>query len=277
MAVQFFGRFLTDRGEVDEFHVREALMLMEAENATPDEHAIGRAFTQERDVVRVSTEHRARDASSEDLAVEMGSLGSEELVELLRHQHRQQLQFGEALVQLGYLEPDRLGVLLDAFQATQAQYEIERIDLPDALANHRATRHVLELFPRFTMRVARIHARVGSPRVFDEVPEFAELRVSIPIRGVRGLQVSLLADAEFAQPLAVGTRGLERASLEPEMVRDGVTEFLNLLLGTVITLLAQDGHCLELGMPDYEAELCDGWIVDLAVDRGHAALVLSLF
>jgi hypothetical protein len=277
MAVQLFGRFLTDRGEVDEFHVREALMLMEAENATLGERAIARAFMQERDVVRVITEQRTRDASFGELAAEMGLLGSEQLAVLLRHPHSQPLRFGEALVRLGYLEPDRLGVLLDAFKAAESEYRTDPIDLPDALANHRATRHVLELFPRFTMRMARIHARVAVPRVFDGIPEFAELRVSIPIRGVCGLAVSLLADVEFAQPLAIATRGLEQASLEPELQRDAVGAFLNLLLGNVVTLLAQDGHRLELGTPDYEVEPGAGWIADLAVDRGHAALVLSPF
>jgi len=277
MAVQLFGRFLTDRGEVDEFHIREAMMLMEAENATLGEYAIAWAFMHERDVARVITEQRTRDASFGDLAVEMGLLGSEQLAQLLRHQHSQHLRFGEALVQLGYLEPDRLAVLLETFKAAESQYEFDRIDLPDALANHPATRHVLEMLPRFTLRMARIHARVAALRVFDEVPEFVELQVSIPIRGLRGLEVSLLADVEFAQPLAIATSGLERASLEPEMNRDGVAEFLNVLLGNVVSLLAQDGHRLELGMPDYAAELRDGWIAELAVDRGHAALALSLF
>ena len=277
MAVQLFGRFLTDRGEVDEFHVREALTLMVGENAALGEHAIARAIMQEHDVARVISEQRTRDASFGDLAVEMGLLGSEQLVELLQHQYRQHLQFGEALVQLGYLEPDRLGVLLDAFKAAQAQYEISRIDLPAGLAKHRATRHVLELFPRYTMRVARMHARVGAPRAFDEEPDFVEVQVSIPLRGLCSLEVSLAADIEFAQPLAIATSGLERTSLEPEMVRDGVGEFLNVVLGNVVTHLAQDGYYLELGMPDYEASLCDGWIVDLAVDRGHAALLLSVF
>ena len=50
MAVQLFGRFLTDRGEVDEFHIREAVMLMETENATLGEHAIAWAFMQQTDV-----------------------------------------------------------------------------------------------------------------------------------------------------------------------------------------------------------------------------------
>jgi CheY-specific phosphatase CheX len=136
---------------------------------------------------------------------------------------------------------------------------------------------VLDLLPRFMRRVARMRVRVGEVRPFEAAPDFAEICVSIPFRATRSLEVVLVSDMAFAEALATAVSGLDRHELDPEMVADGVGEFLNVLGGNVASLVSREGHDVELGPPDYEAELCDGWCVDLAVGVGHAALVLSTF
>ena len=277
MSIKFFGQFLIDQGEVDASHVREALGLMDAENATISALAIKQGFMSHKDVTRVNAEQRSRDRAFGDLAVEMGLLQPGQLVEVLQRQRSQRLPIGQALVRLGYLQTDRLGVLLDAYKVDQSEFEVSQCELPDGLASHRLGHCVLDLLPRFLMRVARIHAKTGAIRAFDGAPGFAKVRVSVLLRGARGLEVALASDLEFAEALATAASGLEPADLDPEMIADGVGEFLNVLGGNAASAMAKEGHATELGPPDYEAELCDGWIVDLAVGVGRAALVLSTF
>ena len=277
MAVKFFGQFLIDQGEVDASHVREALDLMEDENPTLGELAVKRGHMTVRQTVEVSAAQRTRDLCFGDLAVELGLLEPEQLVELVQQQRARRLPIGQALVRLGHLTSDRLGTLLDAYKADQAQYEVGEIVLPDALANHRASKYAIELTPRFLMRIARMQAKVGAIRPFDAVPGFAEVRVSVSIRGARGLEVALVADAAFAEALAVAASGLLPQEMDPELVADGVGEFLNVVGGNAVSAVTKEGQRVELGPPDYEATLADGWIVDLAVGTGSAALVLSLF
>jgi hypothetical protein len=277
MSVKFFGQFLIDQGELDASHVREALELMEDSNPILGELAIERGYLTSRQAVQVSAEQRNRDMAFGDLAIDMGFLESEQLVEIVGQQRSRRLPIGRALVQLGHLGNDRLGTLLDAFKADQAQYEIMETDLPDGLASHRVARFVLDLLPRFLMRVARLQAKVGEVACLDTVPDYVETKVSVPLRGARGLEVALVSDLEFAEALATASSGLAPADLDPEMVADGVGEFLNVLAGNAASAMTQEGHRIELGPPDYDAEVADGWIVDLAVDTGRASLVLSTF
>jgi hypothetical protein len=277
MGVKFFGQFLIDSGEIDASHVREALQFMEAENPVIGQIAVAQGLMQPHDVARVHAEQRIRDMAFGDLAVDMGLLGSQELAEILQRQRLQRIPIGQALVHLGHIPSDRFGLLLDAYKADQAQFDVSGIAVPDGLASHCVTAHVLDLLPRFMLRVARIQAKVGEIRVFDQVPDFAEVRVSVLIRGARGLEVALVSDAEFAEALAMQASGLSPRDLDPEMVADGVGEFLSVFCGNAASGLAKLDHRLELGPPDYDAELCDGWIVDLAVGVGRAAVVLSTF
>lgn len=277
MGVKFFGQFLIDSGEIDASHVREALQLMQAENPAIGQIAVAQGLMQPHDVARVHAEQRTRDMTFGDLAVEMGLLASQELVEILQRQRLRRIPIGQALVHLGHIASDRFGLLLDAYKADQAQFDVSEIAVPDALASHHVTFHVLDLLPRFMMRVAGIQAKVGEIHVFDQVPDFAEVRVSVLIRGARGLEVALVSDVEFAEALAMQASGLSPRDLDLEMVADGVGEFLNVLCGNAASGLAKLGHRVELGPPDYDAELCDGWVVDLAVGIGCAAVVLSTF
>ena len=277
MAVKFFGQFLIDQGEVDASQVREALDLMEDENATIGEIANREGYLTAVQASSVSAEQRTRDLSFGDLAVEMGFMQPQELVRTLQIQRECRLPIGEALARLGHLQSDRLGTLLDQYKTDQAQYEASDMMLPDGLANHRVTPYVLELLPKFLMRVARLQAKVGDIRPFGGALSFDEVRVSVTLNGVRGLEVALVADLEFASALAAAASGFEVDDLDPEMVADGVGEFLNVLAGNAAGALTKKGQRVELGPPDYDAEISDGWIVDLAVGKGNAALVLSVF
>jgi CheY-specific phosphatase CheX len=277
VGVKFFGQFLIDSGEIDASHVREALQFMEAENPAIGQIAVAQELMQPRDVARVHAEQRTRDMPFGDLAVDMGLLASQELVEILQRQRLQRIPIGQALVHLGHIASDRFGLLLDTYKADQAQFDVSDVTLPDGLASHGIARHVLDLLPRFMLRVARIEAKVGEVYVLDRPPEFAEVRVSLLIRGARGLEVALASDSEFAEALAMQASGLSPRDLDPEMVADGVGEFLNVLCGNAASGFAKLGHRVELGPPDYDADLCDGWVVDLAVGVGRAAVVLSTF
>jgi CheY-specific phosphatase CheX len=277
MGVRFFGQFLIDAGEIDAGHLREALDLMDGENKLLGQIAIERGYMKADDVTRVNIAQRNRDATFGDLAVELGLLDSRQLVDIVRRQRSQRLPLGQALVRLGHVSSDRLGVLLDAYKSDQSPYSPSRIALPDPLANHRATRFLLELLPRLMLRVGHMEAKIGDIRVFERPPTFAHVRVSVPIRGSRGLDITLVSDLDFAEALATAATGIPAQDLDLEMVTDGVGEFLNVLAGNAVSAIAKEGLRVELGPPDYEAELSDGWLVDLAVGIGRAAMVLSVF
>jgi CheY-specific phosphatase CheX len=277
VGVKFFGQFLIDSGEVDASHVSEALELMDSENLPLGQIAVAEGFMQEPQVARVNAEQRNRDLSFGDLAVSMGLLENTQLVHALQIQSSRRLPIGQALVRLEHIAGDRLGILLDAYKTDQAQYDVGTIELPDGLVSHRVSRYVIELFPRFMLRIARMQVKIGEIHSFDETPDFAEIRVSVPITGTRGVEVALVCDLVFGESLAQAASGLDPADLDAEMVADGVGEFLNVLCGNAASAVAKEGYPVELGPPDYGAELCDGWSVELAVGVGRAVLILSTF
>lgn len=277
MSVKFFGQFLIQEGEVDAGHVRDALDLLGQTNRSLGEIAVQAEMMAEAAVTRVNQAQRGNDRPFGDLAVELGVLSSEQLVECLRIQRESRLLIGEALVHLGHLRAERLGPMLDAFKADQAEYEVGPLgQLPDPLVNNRVAPYVLDLLPKFCMRVARINVKVGAAQILGEAPNLPH-RVSLPIHAHRGLDVTLMGDHGFVARLASGTSGIPESRLDRELMLDGVGEFLNVLAGNAVSSMERSGIQAELGTPDYDAELADGWLFDLATSVGRSALVLMQF
>ena len=274
MGVKFFGQYLIERGEVDADQVRAALDLMDAENRTIGELAVEGKLISKADADKVNAEQRHRDMPFGELAGEMGLLTEEQIDNLVQLQWRTRMRIGEALVRSGHLGKVRLEELLISYEEEQAPYRIENLALPAGLDSNALAPFVLDLFPNLLMRVARISTRVGSGEPIAEQPDFP-VQVAVSVSGESGLVICLVGDEEFSRHLAAKVSGLDPEGLEMEMLLDGVGEFLNVLAGNAMANAEQNGIAMELGPPQTEIDFKSGFLFELAVNIGNAALFLE--
>jgi hypothetical protein len=274
MGVKFFGQYLIERGEVDADQVRAALDLMDAENRTIGELAVEGKLISKADADKVNAEQRHRDMPFGELAGEMGLLTEEQIDNLVQLQWRTRMRIGEALVRSGHLGKVRLEELLISYEEEQAPYRIENLALPAGIDGNALAPFVLDLFPNLLMRVARISTRVGSGEPIAEPPDFP-VQVAVSVSGESGLVICLVGDEEFSRHLAAKVSGLDPEGLDMEMLLDGVGEFLNVLAGNAMANAEQNGIAMELGPPQTEIDFKSGFLFELAVNIGNAALFLE--
>jgi len=274
MGVKFFGQYLIERGEVNAEQVRAALNLMDAENRSIGELAVEGRLISKADADKVNAEQRHRDMPFGELAAEMGLLNEEQIDNLVQLQWRTRLRIGQALVRSGHLENARLEELLVSYEEEQAPHRVENRALPAGLESNVLAPYVLDLFTNLLMRVARITTRVGIGEPTVEAPDFP-VQVSVSVTGESGLQLCLVGDEEFSRHLAAKASGLDPESLDTEMLLDGVGEFLNVLAGNAMALAEQNGITMELGPPQSEIDFESGFLFELAVNIGTAALILK--
>ncbi len=276
MSVKFFGQFLLESGEVDPGHLREAIRLMNRTNKRLGTLAVEAGMVSEADTMRVNKAQLRTDRPFGELAVELGVLQADQLEELVRRQETRRLRVGQALVQLGHLSEDRLGPLLDGFKADQAPYQSSGRDLPAGLSSSRLAGVVIDLLPRFCMRVARIRVKIG-PNDPEATATTHGIAVGISVRGGHALDIVLAADREFAELLAAGISGGDPADLDDELVIDGVGEFLNVLAGNAVAVLEREGFEAELEPPRPVELPIDGHRFQLVATSGQADLILTQF
>jgi hypothetical protein len=274
MGVKFFGQYLIERGEVTAEQVRAALNLMDAENRSIGELAVEARLISEADADKVNAEQRHCDMPFGELAVQMGLLDEQQIDNLVQLQWRIRLRIGQALVRLKHLGKVRLEELLISYEEEQAPYRIENLALPTGLESNAPAPFVLDLFANLLMRVARIATRVGNGEPIVEPPDFP-IQVAVSVNGESGLLICLVGDEEFSRQVAAKASGLDDECLDMEMLLDGVGEFLNVLAGNAMALAERNGITLELQPPQTEINFESGFLFELAVNVGKAALFLK--
>jgi CheY-specific phosphatase CheX len=274
VGIKFFGQFLIERDEIDPVQLREALDLMDRENRSLGELAVEQGMMSDQDGSKVNAEQRHCDRPFGELAVELGILTEEQLDSLVHTQANTRLLIGQALTRMGALPKSRVEELLREFQDDQAAYQSDVSVLPEPLAQNPLAPLVVGLLPKLLMRVARIVGKVGLGKPARTAPSF-EHQLAVVVTGSPGLRISLIGDHEFALRLAAATSGLDAASIDTDMVDDGVCEFLNVLAGNAVSLLEREGIVMQLEPPSSGVDVEGGHIFELAVSCGSAGLALE--
>jgi len=279
MGIKFFGQFLIEQGVVDSDQIRAALELMDAENRSLGELAEAGGILTAEEAAKVNAQQRYCDIPFGELAVEMGLLSEEQVEYLVGFQEQTRLRIGQALVRLGFLPNERLLKLLVQFENEQAVYRIGNVALPHGLEHNQLAATILDLFPKLLVRVARIGVRIGKVRTTSGAPDFP-VRIAVAVKGEAGLLICLLGDEEFSLQLAGATAGLDEARIEaarrnPVLLADGVGEFLNVLAGNAMGILERKKIITELEPPHSDPALDAGYLFELAVNVGKAALFLK--
>jgi len=279
MGIKFFGQYLIEQGVVDSDQIRAALKLMDDENRSLGELAEAGGILTAEEAAKVNAQQRYCDIPFGELAVEMGLLSDEQVEYLIGFQEQTRLRVGQALVRLDFLANEQLLKLLVRFENEQALFRIGNVALPEGLESNALAATVLDLFPKLLVRVARIGVRIGQERAAAEIPDYP-VRIAVSVTGDVGLLICLLGDTEFSLQVASATAGfdgprLEAARQNPVLLADGVGEFLNVLAGNAMGLLERKKITTELEPPHCDPKLDSGYLFDLAVSVGEAALYLK--
>lgn len=270
---RFFGQFLIELGEIDAGGLCDALVLMKRENRNLGDLAREQGLLGAADARRVHAEQRRCDRPWGELAVELGVLTRPQLDRLLKRQAATRLRIGEALVRLGHLSPVRLGVLLDAFKAEQAPYAASG-PLAGALTGSRLANRVLDLLPRFCLRVADLHVKIDPGRPLTHLPPLRHW-VRTATRGPSGLQIALGAQRELAAPLAAAMLDREPKTLDERKIVEGLGAFLAALAGNAACELEKQGMSSQLEPCVASQPPSEGSHFPLAAPDAGGALVLS--
>ena len=264
---------------VDSDQIRAALKLMDKENRSLGELAEAGGILTGEEAAKVNAQQRYCDLPFGELAVDMGLLSEEQVEYLVGFQDQTRLRIGQALVRLDFLPNERLHQLLVQHECEQDLIRIENAALPDGLESNLLAPVVLDLLPKLLVRIARIGVRIGKGQAAVEIPDYP-VRIGATVTGDVGLLICLLGDEEFSLQLAGATANFDGPRLEAArqnrvLLTDGVGEFLNVLAGNAMGILERKNIITELEPPHCDPELDSGYLFELAVSVGKAALFLK--
>lgn len=280
MSLKFFSQFLLLEGVVDDDQLQKSIAEAGVSHKTLGQLAVEAGLITAQNATDLNQEQLKRDRPFGALAKEKGLLTEEQLVALIETQSTQHVQLGNALVKLGFVTPDDLIDILEGYQAAKSGQQ-NILGGVEELEGHRVADFVAGSFPRMTMRLARIHIKIG-PAVDLADAELKDFTASIKLHGDQhGLRVGLSSDQKFANEVI---RGMTRIMSGDEDIQFGTEKgdyedllggFLDIVAGHAVATLESEGIRLEMGTPDFGAPSGSGYAFSIRSTTGNAVLILS--
>ena len=268
MAVKFFGQFLVEIGIVTPDALVDAINLQDRNNLKFGEMAAAMGLVTPTDIQRAHSAQMSSDMKLGNVLVEMGILTPAQMDDVVARQKNSHLYLGEALVQNGALTSEALQKHLDAFNAAQALYITNGIELPIASANNHVWEMTADLTRKMITRVLDLPFRPGTCTVITNIaPNF--MLAAMDMSGDVEARYLISASERLQKSVAKAILGEESVDDEPaEVLEDAVMEFVNVVCGNVAAKASQMGVIINITPPVAIHSPTDG----LPVPDGHTAL-----
>jgi len=272
MAVKFFGQYLLEKQVISYEAVLAAISLQERNNLKLGEMAVEMGYITEADIERAHNAQYSKDMKLGDLLVSQGILNNDQLDKIVARQKETHLYIGEALVRLGAITREELVKYLEEFKQDQAPYQVERIELPEGIANAASWEMVVDLTYKMITRVLGLRFKPEKCRVVDRLVGGYTMAYLDLIGDLQARYV-LSVTADLQQAIARAILRVESAQNEPpDMLEDSVMEFINVICGNVAAKASQFGKIVEITPPETIHPPSAG----LPVPSGHAALCFPI-
>lgn len=249
MAVKFFGQYLVENNIVTRDALLKAIDLQEQKNLKLGEMAVSMGHITQADIERAHNAQMSKDMKLGDLLVEMGFLTLNQLNDVIVRQKNTHLYIGEALVLVGALTNDSLKQELDNFKADQAQYIVERIELPAGVNNTNIWEMTADLTYKMITRVLDIQFR-PEKCVRVETLSHNFMMAAMDFSGDVNARYLISVSEGLQKTVAKAILREESVDEEPvEVLEDTVMEFVNVVCGNVAAKASQMGVIMNINPP----------------------------
>ncbi len=270
----FFGQFLLDEEVIGEVDLHRAVELASEENTRIGALAVDCGILTEPQVELVQLEQRQTDLHFADLAVQLELMTCEQSNELLRKQRRRHKPIGEALVELGVLEPGELDDLLDRYHLCELGLDDVHLELPVELAEDDLAPYLIEYFPVLFRRITQIPMKLQACRDWHGRSNLP-YRVMQTIEGDCPLTIGIAACPDLATRIGNGLGGPSETAREREEMLGFVREFAEIFSDAGCRSIRRDGLPATVGHAEPDLLPKHGFWFPATTPYGRGILVLS--
>lgn len=274
MSVKFFGQFLLERGKIIKEELLQALEFQKKVNVKLGTIALDAGYLTAEQVEIIRSEQQTTDKLFGEIALERNYLTAEQLEEILLLQRNESISLADALLQKGCLSLSTLEEELKLYKEQQASYEAKvhyaivkslHPDIPQTF---------IDFTVKFLRRIAEIEVDVMqshndpekiAPHIWNVCQQFDGKTTGIYLLSLNEKPVLKIAS---------GVAG-EKLRAMDDFTKDGVKEFVNILMGNSLAKLSQKGIKLSLKAPELYTSLRHIQIPEASTQTVSVKLVSS--
>lgn len=244
MGVKFFGAFLVERGVIKREELLEALEEQRKSNLKLGEHAIRLGYLTPTQVEEIRKLQKREELKFGEAAIKLGYLTPEQVEKIITVQKSSHKLLGDILVEKGIITRDVLERELKLFESEQRIYMTETVFLPEGVKDRDIINIVVDLGKKFLLRTVDVNTKFGDFS-FEEFQRRNEYDTQVAISGNINMKVVFSPPERFSD-MIVKEYGLPS---NPELKKDAVKEFLNIVMGNVVAKLERLGKKIKISIP----------------------------
>jgi CheY-specific phosphatase CheX len=244
MGVKFFGAFLIERGVITPEQLFEALEEQKRINLKLGEHAIRLGYLTPEQVEEIRKLQKREELRFGEAAVKLGYLTPEQVEQLIRIQKSSHKLLGDILVEKGFITKEVLMRELKIFESEQRAYMTEMVYLPEGVKNRDFINIVVDLGKKFLLRTVDINTKFGD-FTFEEYVKRGDYDVQVDIGGDVKMKV-IFSPPQKLPELLVREYNIPDS---PELRKDAVNEFMNVIMGNAVAKMERLGKRISISVP----------------------------
>lgn len=244
MGVKFFGTFLVERGVIKREQLLEALDEQRKSNLKLGEHAIRLGYLNPAQVEEIRKLQKREELRFGDAAIKLGYLNAEQVEKIITVQKSSHKLLGDILIEKGIITKDVLERELKLFETEQRIYMTETVFLPEGVKDRDVINMIVDLGKKFLLRTVDVNTKFGDFS-FEDFQRRNEYDTQVVISGSVNMKV-VFAPPERFPDMLIKEYGLPP---NPEIKKDSVAEFLNIVMGNAVAKLERLGKRIKISVP----------------------------
>lgn len=249
MGVKFFGQFLLERKIVKPEELALAVEYWKQRQVDFGDCAIAKGYMTKEDIALLKEKQREVDKRFGEIATEMNLVTPTQVADILETQKTDNIYLGEALVKNGFITRADLERELSLFREDQREYSAHDVEVPADVENPEVVKEIVSLTQKLFNRVARLVVKFDNGIITREEPERNFAVISISLIGTHQYEYCLSLPETVSRTVTSAITGDAFSACPPNLVVDGIREFCNIVCGSIIAKLSQQGKIVDISVP----------------------------
>ncbi|MFA6448565.1 MAG: chemotaxis protein CheX [bacterium] len=271
MIPKFFGQYLLEKDILDKDQLIEAINYQKSKILKLGEIAIQHAFLTEKQVAKIHNEQKRTDMRFGDLSVSMGFLTEKQLEEIITSQKNNHIYLGEAIVACGHLDKAQLETQLNAFKDEQQSIPPIEVMIKEDIPHKELVEVSVDLTEKLFRRIGDMISKSGQLRSETESVANLGVAAALDFRGDINARYIINVTWDIGQEIAKKTFKKEDLPFDEELIRDTLSEFVNVVCGNIRSKMIEMGKKLDFQPPLTFLDKVDK---NIPIARGEQATVV---
>jgi CheY-specific phosphatase CheX len=249
MIPKFFGQYLLEKEVLDKDQLIEAINYQKSKILKLGEIAVQHGFLSEKQVAKIHNEQKRTDMRFGDLSVSMGFLTEKQLEEIITIQKNNHIYLGEAIIACGHLDKAKLDMELKLFKDEQQSIPPIEVMIKEDVPNKSLVEVSADLTEKLFRRVGDMISKSGQLRIERGAFDNLGVASSLDFHGDITARYIINVSWEIGQEIAKKTFKKDDLPFDEELIRDTLSEFVNIVCGNIRSKMIERGTKLEFQPP----------------------------